>query len=69
MTPVKDATLTAPWRKSTRSGGGNDCVEVAQNGPACLVRDSKHPDGTRLAVEPRAWAAFLGHVRHGAYGG
>jgi len=67
MTPAQDIPLTRPWRKSSHSGGGNDCIEVAQSGAACLVRDSKNPDGTRLAVEPQAWAAFLSHVRHDAW--
>ena len=29
MTPAQDATMTEPWRKSSRSTGGNDCVEVS----------------------------------------
>ncbi len=68
MTTTPDTILTRPWRKSSRSTGGNDCVEVGQAGTSCLVRDSKNPDDARLAVGPRAWAAFLGHVKHGAYG-
>ncbi len=68
MTPAQDTMLTRPWRKSGRSTGGNDCVEVAQTGTTCLVRDSKNPDGPRVAVGPQAWAAFLGHIKHGAYG-
>jgi hypothetical protein len=68
MTTAQDTTLTRPWRKSSRSTGGNDCVEVAQSGTSYLVRDSKNPDGARLAVRPQAWTAFLGDVKHGAYG-
>jgi hypothetical protein len=67
MTPAHHTVLTAPWRKSSRSTGGNDCVEVAQSRTACLVRDSKNPHGPRLAVRPQAWAAFLGHIKHGTY--
>jgi hypothetical protein len=65
MTPAQNTVLTRPWRKSSRSTGGNDCVEVAQNGTICLIRDSKNPGGTRLAIGPQAWAAFLGHIKHG----
>jgi hypothetical protein len=68
MTTAQPTTLTRPWRKSSRSTGGNDCVEVAQAGTSCLIRDSKNPDGTRLAVRPQAWAAFIGGIKHGAYG-
>lgn len=68
MTTVQDPTLTRPWRKSSHSTGGNDCVEVAQAGTSCLVRDSKDSGSARLAVRPQAWAAFTGDIKHGAYG-
>jgi hypothetical protein len=68
MTPAQDATMTEPWRKSSRSTGGNDCVEVAQSSTACLVRDSKNPDGARLAIGPQEWAAFLSQIKHGVSG-
>ena len=68
MTTAQDTTLTRPWRKSSRSTGGNDCVEVAQAGASCLIRDSKNPDGARLAVGPQAWAAFICDIKHGARG-
>jgi len=51
-----------------RSTGGNDCVEVAQTAASCLIRDSKDPDGARLAVRPNAWAAFICGIKHGARG-
>ena len=68
MTTAQPTTLTRPWRKSSHSTGGNDCVEVAQAGTNRLVRDSKNPDGAHLAVRSRAWAAFIGDIKHGAYG-
>ena len=68
MTTAQDKTLTRPWRKSSHSTGGNDCVEVAQARTSCLVRDSKNPDGARLAVRPKAWATFTGAIKNGAYG-
>lgn len=37
----------ARWRKSSRSGGSGDCVELANTG---LVRDSKNPAGPTLAI-------------------
>ncbi|MGW5050999.1 DUF397 domain-containing protein [Actinokineospora sp. NPDC004072] len=38
------------WRKTARSDGASNCVEVH---PAGLVRDSKHPSGPVLRVELR----------------
>jgi hypothetical protein len=55
--------LTRPWRKSSRSTGGQDCIEVAQTRASCLVRDSKNPDGPSLAISPRSWAAFTRQVK------
>ena len=68
MTTAQDITLTRPWRKSSRSTGGNDCVEVAQTETSCLVRDSKNRGGARLAVRPQAWAAFIRDINHSSYG-
>lgn len=67
MTAAQDPTLTRPWRTSSRSTGGNDCVEVAQAGTSCLIRDSKNPDGVHLAVRVPAWVAFIHGVKHGAH--
>jgi len=51
------------WRKSTRSGLSNNCVEVADNLPGrVLVRDSKDPSGPILTFSPKAWAAFTASV-------
>jgi hypothetical protein len=50
------------WFKSSYSSAdGPDCVEVAisPTTPAIHVRDSKDPDGTRLAFTGDAWSAFL----------
>ena len=68
MTAAQDTIVTRPWRKSSRSTGGNDCVEVAQAGTSCLVRDSKNSDGGCLAVRPQVWAAFISDIKHGAHG-
>ena len=48
------------WRKSSRSNrqGGN-CVEVAALPDRVMVRDSKDPEGPRLAVSPAEWRSFL----------
>ena len=59
----------AQWRKSSYSNGnGGACVEVAQNLPgAVAVRDSKDPDGPKLAFAPDEWRAFTARVRAGDF--
>ncbi|MCL7425302.1 DUF397 domain-containing protein [Streptomyces sp. YS415] len=50
------------WFKSSYSSNdGPECVEVAisPTTPAIHVRDSKDPDGTRLAFTDHAWSTFL----------
>ncbi|MGW8782141.1 DUF397 domain-containing protein [Streptomyces sp. NPDC055796] len=51
------------WTKSSYStNDGPNCVEVAQTPGTVLVRDSKRPDGGRLAVTPGAWVGFVTHA-------
>ncbi|TQM71507.1 uncharacterized protein DUF397 [Actinomadura hallensis] len=58
----------ARWRKSSRSGGqGGNCVEVAGVAPAVAVRDSKDPDGPRLAFGSAAWRVFADRVKASEY--
>lgn len=48
------------YRKSTRSDGSGDCVEVADNLPGrVLVRDSKDQAGPVLMFDPAAWRSFV----------
>jgi Domain of unknown function (DUF397) len=57
----------AAWRKSTYSGdNGGGCVEVARNLPGVVaVRDSKDPDGPKLAFAPDQWRAFTAGIKAG----
>jgi hypothetical protein len=50
------------WRKSSYSGAGNQCVEVARTVAGYFVRDSKNPEGLWLAVSPAAWDALISDV-------
>jgi hypothetical protein len=49
----------AMWRKSSYSGAGNDCVEIALVETGAAVRDSKNPNGSRLRFAGNEWASFL----------
>ncbi|MFE9745748.1 DUF397 domain-containing protein [Actinosynnema sp. NPDC091369] len=50
------------WRKSTYSGAGNNCVELAVGRSTTSVRDSKRP-GPRLTFGERPFRAFLTALR------
>jgi len=63
----QDPELTRPWRKSRHSDTGGQCVEVAQAGTTCAVRDSTNPGGSRLAFSKQAWAAFTSSIKHSPY--
>ena len=56
-----DATA---WRRSSYSGSnGGNCIEVAATARAVAVRDSKDPEGTRLAFTAATWTAFTGELK------
>jgi hypothetical protein len=62
--------MTAPnpdsrlWRKSSYSAEEN-CVELAFVSDVAAVRDSKDPDGPKLAFSPAALGKFLGATKNG----
>lgn len=57
----------AAWRKSSRSNGQGQCVEVAQLDQAVAVRDSKAPAGPVLTFTPADWAAFVAGAKDGEF--
>jgi len=58
----------AQWFKSTHSGAGKDCVEVAfLDSGRVGVRDSKNPSGPALVFSPGEWDAFTAGVAGGEF--
>lgn len=49
----------AQWRKSSRSNGAQNCVEIAHMRNMTAVRDSKSPTGPILMLSPDGFEAFL----------
>ncbi|WP_040834149.1 DUF397 domain-containing protein [Nocardia brevicatena] len=58
------------WFKSSHSGGGQDCVEIAFIGRDLIgVRDSKDPSGPALMFGSATWSAFTGWISGEQFGG
>lgn len=57
----------ACWMKSSYSGSGNNCVEVAELDGGRAVRDSKDPTGPALMFTATEWVAFTAGVRAGEF--
>lgn len=58
----------AIWRKSVRSGGATNCVEIAGGLPVIVaVRDSKDLTGPTLTFAFGAWDTFIARVKNGNY--
>ncbi|MFH9986866.1 DUF397 domain-containing protein [Streptomyces luteogriseus] len=49
------------WRKSSYSSDqGGQCIEVAETPDATVaIRDSKHPAGPILTLDPAAFTSFV----------
>ncbi|WP_062988370.1 DUF397 domain-containing protein [Nocardia anaemiae] len=66
---MKNVDLSrARWFKSSWSGGGEHCVEIAHlDGGMIGVRDSKDPSGPALIFTPAEWDAFLAGANDGEF--
>ena len=56
-----------PWRKSSRSNGTGECVELADLARHVAVRDSKRPAQTPLTAAPGVWRGFARATRTGCF--
>lgn len=64
MTEAIAAQLAAAtWRKSTRSAGGNECVEVAELAQVAAVRDSKDTTRAPIVISRPAFMEWVEHIR------
>lgn len=67
MVRVPHPPATACWRKSSASGAGGECVQVARTQDQVWVRDSKSPVGPVLGFTRAGWTAFLSGVQRGEF--
>ncbi|MGW1186880.1 DUF397 domain-containing protein [Streptomyces sp. NPDC002559] len=65
-------TESPRWFKSSYSGNGGQCIEVAANLAVSRgvvpVRDSKNPDGAVLNTSIASFATFVASVKAGEFG-
>ncbi|WPB92863.1 DUF397 domain-containing protein [Streptomyces malaysiensis] len=68
-TVIAGDLIQANWFKSSYSGNGNNCVEVADLSTSAYgriaIRDSKDPNSPALLVSPDSWASFITAVTDG----
>ncbi len=56
------------FRKSSRCGWSNSCVEVAIRSNAVAVRNTKDPSKAIVVFTPKEWAAFIAGVKNDEFG-
>ncbi|HXC83262.1 MAG TPA: DUF397 domain-containing protein [Trebonia sp.] len=64
MSNAPDVGDIRKWRKSSRSYGSGNCVEVSvPDGQRVCVRDGKNPQGAVLQFTTAEWNAFKARIR------
>ncbi|WP_330290602.1 DUF397 domain-containing protein [Streptomyces sp. NBC_00576] len=53
---------TSHWRKSSYSGDGSNCIEIATDPTTIHIRDSKRTDDPHLTVAPSTWTTFISYA-------
>ena len=63
-----DCVEVSVWRTASYSdGNGGECVEVVSTRKSLIaVRDSKNPNGPKLAFAQPTWQSFIQQVRNTA---
>lgn len=61
---VTDGPARRGWRKSSRSAGQGECVEVNLDAPTVSVRDSHDRFGPVLTFTRASWIAFVEGIKH-----
>ncbi len=61
--PTSTDLTCAQWRKSSYSGGGENCVEVAPVRLVVAVRDSKNPSEPALGFSRREFRALVKGIK------
>ncbi|MFM9610913.1 DUF397 domain-containing protein [Streptomyces niveiscabiei] len=65
---IPDAsTIDAQWHKSSKSGGHENCVELAEYKDHITIRDSKSPNGPAILYSRSQVASLLAGIRAGAF--
>ncbi|MFE5599847.1 DUF397 domain-containing protein [Streptomyces coelicoflavus] len=65
--PRAEELYDAHWRRSSYSGGANDCVELADLGAYAAVRDSKALDLSPVILSRSALDELLDHFADGSH--
>ncbi|SEG91163.1 protein of unknown function [Thermomonospora echinospora] len=60
---TQEALSRAVWRKSSHSGNGGNCVEIADLSTGIAIRDSKNPDGPRIVLPLTQWTALVHTIK------